>query len=181
MHLMGRGRTARETYPSVAPTFGVPDEIIRYSFELTSAMAGTTQNPTANQLGGTPQDAGAPTNFAALLFTVPGGRLDLGDLVVINGGASGDPIDFQYTIATIASPSPVPDGSLKVGVIDPTVSGILSSQIDFTDVLIPAGGGILTLQVIIPANFAVDPESTVVVSLSVGVIWDPNTIRDPPA
>jgi hypothetical protein len=180
MKHMGWGRYRTESYPSGnRSTFGLPNEIVRYAFEVTTAMAGKTMDPIANQLGAAPEDSAAIVNFGAVLFTVPGGRLDVGALVVINGtGNTGDAISLQYVLATIASPLPALDGSVKADVIDPTDDGILGSQIDFSDVIIPAGGGILALQAIIPANVVID--TTLVVSLSVGVIWDPSTFTDPP-
>lgn len=181
MYLMGHGRYARLVYPSgVRSAFGLPNEIVRYAFDVTTGMAGTTQDPIANQLGAAPQDSSLFTNFGAVLFTAPGGRLDVGALVVINGsGNSGSPIDLQFVSATIANPSPVLDGSVKTSVIDPTAPGIFGSQIDFSDVVIPPGGAIIALQAVIPQDVIID--SALVVSLSIGVIWDPTTFTDPPA
>lgn len=180
MHLMGRKGHKTEGYPSGArSTFGLPNEIVRYSFDLTTAMAGTTQDPIANQLGAAPQDSAAFTNFASVFFTAPGGHLGTGALVVVTDGSnSGSPIDMQYVLATLANPIPTLDGSVKTGVIDPTdAGGIYGSQIDFSDVVIPAGGGIIALQIVIPQDVVI---STLIVSLSVGVFWDPSTFADPP-
>lgn len=179
-HLMGRRGYKTEGYPTGArSTFGLPNEIIRYAFDITTAMAGTTQDPIANQLGATPQDSSSFTNFASVFFTAPGGRLDIGALVVLTDGFnSGSPIDFQYVLATLANPIPTLVGSVKTGVIDPTdAGGVYGSQIDFSDVVIPAGGGIIALQVVVPQDVII---STLIASLSVGVFWDPKTFADPP-
>jgi hypothetical protein len=181
-HIIGRGRYARAAYPigGVQRVGQVPNEIARYSFALTTGMRGLTIAPIANQLGATPQDALAPTNFAALLFALPGGALSVGDLVVISdGGSTGSKIDLQFVKATVTAPAPVPVGSLKVGVIDPTQpGGVVGTQIDCTDVVIPAGGAVIGARFIIPGDVAV---SALYVSLSVGVLWSPATINDPPA
>lgn len=181
MFLMGRKGHKTEGYPTGArSTFGLPNEIVRYAFDITTDMAGTTQDPIANQLGATPQDSSSFTNFGSVLFTAPGGRLDVGALVVINGGTnSGSPIDLQFVLATIANSTPTLDGSVKTGVIDPAAAaGIYGSQIDFSDVVIPAGGGIIALQAIIPQDVIIT--SALVVSLSIGVFWNPSTFTDPP-
>ena len=142
-------------------------------------MADGTWDPIANQLGATPEDSSAIVNFASILFTAPGGHLGTGALVVINGtGNTGSPISLQYVIGTTSAPSPVLDGSVKSNVIDPTASGIFGSQIDFSDVIVPAGGGILALQVVVPADVVIG--TTLIVSLSIGVFWDPATFSTPP-
>lgn len=181
--IIGRGRYATETYPiGGAQKVGqVPNEIARYAFAITTSMAGLTIAPIANQLGALPQDMAAITNFPALLFTLPGGALSFGDLAVISGGGNtGSKIDLQFVKATATAPAPVPVGSLKVGIIDPAQpGGVVGTQIDCTDVVIPAGGAVIGAQFIIPGDVVIN--STLYVSLSVGALWNPATINNPPA
>jgi hypothetical protein len=148
-------------------------------------MSGTNQDPIANQLGATPQDEAAGTNFAARFFTVPGGKLGLGDLVVFNpGGGSGPKIDLQFLIATVSSPIPVPIGPAFLGVADPSVSGVVGSQIDCSSIVVPPGGAVLG------ARFTIHPATNIgaaaglqgmVIALAIGVYWNPATILLPPA
>lgn len=189
--VIGRGRYARETYPAtgVQRVGQVPSEILRYAFTVPSgaptSMSGTNQDPIANQLGAAPQDEAAGTNFAALFFTVPGGKLGKGDLVVFNPGVgSGPKIDLQFLIATISSPIPTPIGPLFAGVVDPAVPGVIGSQIDCSSIVIPAGGAVLG------ARFTIGPATNIaaaagvqgmVIALAVGVYWNPATILLPPA
>jgi hypothetical protein len=190
-HVIGRGRYARETYPAagVQRVGQVPNEILRYSFTVPSgtpsAMAGTDQDPIANQLGATPQDEAASTNFAALFFTAPGGKLGLGDLVVFNpSGGSGPKIDLRFLIATVASPIPTPIGPAFLGVADPSVAGVVGSQIDCSSIVVPPGGAV------IGTRFTIHPGTNIgalaglqgmVIALAVGVYWDPASILLPPA
>jgi hypothetical protein len=183
-HIIGRGRYARAAYPigGVQRVGQVPDEIVRYSFDITTGMAAKTVAPIANQLGASPQDTASYTNFAAVVFTVPGGKLGLGGLVVISsGGGSGSKIDLQFVRATVGSPAPVlVPGSLKVGAIDPTQpGGVVGSQLDFGMVTSPSGGSVLGLQAIIPGDVTIP--GSLIVSLSIGIYWDPATINNPPA
>jgi len=182
-HVIGRGRYRGETYPNAGfqRVGQVPSEIVRYSFAITTAMADKTIVPIANQLGALPQDRALITNVPALLFVLPGGVLGRGNLVVISDdGNTGSKIDLQFIKTTVAAPIPVPIGSLKVGVIDPArPGGVIGSQIDCTDVVSPAGGAFIGAQFIIPSDVIIN--STLYVSLSVGALWDPATINNPPA
>lgn len=154
----------------------IPNEIIRYSFPLTTALAGKTVGPLWSMLGVAPVDIAS----AAILttpFTALPGRLDLASASIINGGGNtGSKIALQWLATTTLLPAP--SGAPVTDFIDPTAAGgVVTKQLDFSDVIIPDTGAAIVPSLVLPANLVVN--TTLYVLLSVAVLWKDSAIRNP--
>jgi len=152
----------------------VPNEIIRYSFPITSDDADTISAPLYSSPGSALVDT-AGAGLLSLPFTALPGRLDLASLSIISSGDStGDPIALQWMGATTLLP--VPLGDSRPSFIDPaSPAGVITTQLDFSDVSIPNTGSGISPYLTIPANLSVG--SVLYILLSVAVFWREGFIR----
>lgn len=186
MRLMGHGRYRTEGYPAGAPpTYGVPDEIIRYYFSLTpSATADTraTMRPWSSAAPSVVQtDPLTPDLLAPL--PVPPCQLLNGALILLSSGdSSGSPISLQWrglTDTTFPPPVPAPAfGAPVASFIDPTVgAGISIQNFDFSDVIIPLGGAVIFPDLAIPSDWSAG--SVLEGFFTVGIKWNAGLINEP--
>jgi len=154
----------------------IPNEIIRYSFPLSTALAGLTIAPLWSSPGISPVNMASPALLATPFTALPG-RLDLASLSIISsGGNTGSPITLQWVATTTLLPAPA--GSPVPNFIDPTApGGVVTSQYDFSDVIIPDTGAAIAPSLIVPLDLVV--AGTLYVLLSVAVIWKDSAIRNP--
>jgi len=165
----------------------IPNEIIRYVFPLTTASAGKVVAPIPNTPAVFDSTTFAATGFgladtasAGLFFTpftaLPG-RLDLASVSVISGGGNtGSKISLQWQATTTLLPTPT--GAAVPSFIDPTAAaGVHTSQLDFSDVIIPDTGAGISPFLTVPANLVVNTVLNVL--LSVAVLWKESALRNP--
>lgn len=195
MYIIGRGRYARETYPAgTPPTFGIPDEIIRYYFNINDGTTpGGTFAPrpwTAANPALVPTTPVPPDFFFVL--PVPPCTLTkaaLSIVTVANGGAiTGDPIQIQWrgilgNNPVIAIPAPAlgaPQTFINTNVIGALPSGTISIlNYDFGDVVVPLGGATIFPDLAMPANLVVPSDSSFICFFSAGIKWNAGLINKP--
>jgi hypothetical protein len=154
----------------------IPDEIIRYSFPLTTALAGKSVAPLWSMPGVTPVDLGTLAGLLASPLTELPGRLGLTSLSIASGGGNtGDKISLQWLATTTLAPAPI--GAPVLNFVDPTqAAGVVTKQLDFTDIVIPDTGAAIAPSLAIPANLVVNTELTVL--MAVAVFWKGSTLRN---
>lgn len=165
----------------------IPNELVRYSFPLTTDSAGKIVAPIPNTPGVFDPVTFAPTgvglaNTASIgLFFTPytalPGRLDLASATIISlGGNTGDNISLQWQATTTLLP--VPSGAPVLDFIDPTAPvGAHTKQLNFSDVIIPDSGAAISTFLTVPANLVVT--SVLHVLLTVSILWKESAIRNP--
>jgi hypothetical protein len=152
----------------------VPNEILRYSFPISTDDAGTTSAPLWSSPGAALVDT-AGLGLISLPWTALPGRLDLASVSVISSGDStGDLISLQWMAATTLIPEPV--GDPVPDFVDPTSpAGVVTRQLDFSSVSISDRGAGISPYLVIPANL--NAGTVLSVLLSVAVYWRENAIR----
>lgn len=201
-HLMGHGRYARETYPAGSPpTFGTPNEIVRYYFRIdenTPPESGTiTYAPRPWTAADTalvttqPPPLGPPPDFNFIL-PVPPCVLDRAALIIVtanNGNITGDDILVQWrgilgNDPVIAIPAPALGAQQTF--IETNTVGALSGptavtivNFDFSDVVVPLGGATIFPELLIPENLTVPSGSSLECFFAVGIDWNLNLINEP--
>lgn len=177
------GSRRGETYP-VSPgvgRYGATAEIVRFIASLGSQTPGSTNalipwpgtgvatqatNPIANE------------NQIGFLMQVPEGPLGPGKLIAFEdqtgGDITGDPIPLQWRLLPGPSPSMtfpgVPLGAPRTFVDPSTLTAFpttTETEFDFSDVIVPAGGGLLYADLFVPANFSVPLNSFIMVNFMV--------------
>ena len=183
--IIGRGRYARQTYPTgAAPTFGLPNEIIRYYFDLIGATANrrVTMKPWSSAAPAVVQ-TDPLTNDILSPLPVPPCTLGHASLILISSGdGSGSLIPLQWRgLVDTTFPPPVPApafGAPVANFIDPAgPAGVSIRNFDFSDVVIPKGGAIIWPDLAIPGNW----EAGTVLQgfFSVAVHWNASLINAP--
>lgn len=193
-HLMGRKGHKTEAYPVRAPTLGVPNEIVRYYFRIDDT---TTPGETFSPRPWSPADpdmvqtAPLPSDLNFVL-PLPPSTFDRAALVIVTvtgGGAiSGDPISVQWRGVLGSNPVIVvpalPFGAAQE-FMDPDVVGALAPgtitvlNYDFSDVVVPLGGGTLFPDLAMPGNLVVPSGSSLECFFAVGIDWNASLINEP--
>ncbi len=194
-HLMGKGRYGRETYPAGAPpSFGIPDEIIRYYFTING-----DQTP-GNTYTSRPWNAADPELIATVpppdfFFPVPVPPCALAkaalSVVTILGEAetiTGDDIIVQWrgilgNNPVIAIPAPAlgaPQTLIDTDVVGAGPNATITIlNYDFSDVVVPLGGATIFPDILLPANLSIAAQSAFLCFLSVGIKWNASLINEP--
>ncbi len=179
------GSRKHQTYPAgTPPTFGVPNEIIRYYFKLDETTAANTRVAPRPWSAGATAVVSTDPLTADVFFPlpVPPCRLGKAALIVIGGGNTGSPIALQWRGLTTPS-IPVPPapafGAPVPNFIDPTQgAGVVTvTNFDFSDVVIPLGGATIWPDLAIPSDWV--SSLGLAAFFTVGIHWNPALINEP--
>lgn len=173
-HIIGHGRYARESYPKATNVGVNAQELIRFYGNMQAGLAGETFSPVAwggQESGLLPNNPPGGLDESVFLIPMPAGKLGNASIVVVKdvtGGAiTGDtPIKIQWRGLLGAAPTFSFPGTALGAEQDfftpsaiPAQPATLGLSFDFSDVIIPAGGGLIYADLSIPEDLDIPASS----------------------
>lgn len=137
----------------------IPDEFLRHSFPLATALAGMTVLPLWGAPGSPPIDQSSPAAIATA-FPVPPGRLGSMSITIVSlGGNTGSPIQLVWLVQNINGTTT----TVPIAAIDPTQPpGPIQTTLDYSGVIIPEGGAGIAPAFVIPGDLVVGTQLYVI-------------------